>query len=139
MSTTTQQPVFAPGDRVRHAKGGELGTVVDAVPAPLGGWGSWAQVRVDWDGVDFAPRWFDVHLVEPAVRATVKIAANDLAVGDALLYPAWVGPTVVDRLVTVHSIVEYPGNRVAYFEPTNTPGNMAVIGREARLTKVVAR
>lgn len=61
--------------------------------------------------------WHHRVLVQNVFRARHidHIRANDVVVGDTVVYPCQEGATVVHRLRTVKMIVEYPENRVLYF------------------------
>lgn len=68
---------------------------------------------------------------------THQLPTDAVVVGDTLIYPCQVGwPVRGIKFLpqTVSYIVEYPENRVFYFEE----GGYAVVGRKATLTKVDA-
>lgn len=74
------------------------------------------------------------YRIDPAYAAFPGplIPAADITVGMTLIYPCWVGPRVEHLPRTVKSIVEYPDNRVLYFEDTNgRPGLFGIIARRA--------
>lgn len=66
--------------------------------------------------------------------STPNINSNDVIKGTTLLFPTWQGPTVTDQARTVAAVVEYPANRVLYFQE----GGYGIVGRDITLKLVAA-